>query len=262
MRRPAILAVIFCLAAAAAAAEISREDLKAALKKNPEVLIEALKDNRKALFEVVSQAAQEEQEHRQKEQELAAQKEVEDAIKNPLKPEIGAKTRIRGNKDAKITLIEYSDFQCPYCARGFRTVEELRKRHGKDLRFIYKHMPLSFHPEAMPAARWLEAVALQSPEKSWAFHDKLFENQDKLGEAYYKQVVKELGLDVEKAEKDSKSDAVAQKIEADINEAKKFGMSGTPGFLVNGVPVRGAYPLEHFEDIIAKVHGDAPSGGR
>jgi protein-disulfide isomerase len=132
------------------------------------------------------------------------------------------------------------------------TVKELRKRHGKDLRFIYKHLPLPFHPQEMPAAHWLEAIAIQSPENAWKFHDILFKNQDKLGVDFFKKTAKDLGVDVDKCEKEAESQAVKDRIAADMEEAKKFGFNGTPGFLLNGIPVKGAHPIEYFEEIIKK----------
>jgi protein-disulfide isomerase len=239
----------------------SKDEIKNVLKKNPDILLEVLKDNRKAVFEIINQAAQEEQARRQKEEEEREKKDFEEAFKNPKKPDISAKTRIRGNKDAKYTLVEYSDFQCPYCSRGYQTVEALRKKYGENLRFVYKNLPLSFHPHAMPAAQYYEAAALQSSEKAWQFHDKMFQNQDKLGEAFYKQTAKELGLDVAKLEKDAKSQVVKEKIEADMKEAGEYGFQGTPGFLLNGIPVKGAYPVDFFDSIIARIEskGDAPA---
>lgn len=239
--------------AAAQARDITRDELKNALQKNPDVLIEAIKANKKAIFDIVNQAAIEEQARVQKEAEEAAKKAYEDAFKNPLKPAIDDKTRIRGEKDAMYTLVEYADFQCPYCAAGYQNVAELRKRHGNDLRFIFKELPLPSHPQSMPAAQWLEAVAIQSPEKAWKFHDILFENQDKLGGDFFKKTAKDLGVDVERCEKDVESQAVKDRIAADMEEAGKFGFNGTPGFLLNGIPVNGAYPVEYFEEIIKKL---------
>lgn len=245
------IAILTCTAAQAT--EITGDELKKALQENPNVLIEAIKANKKAIFDIIKQTGLEEQASMQKEAEEAERKASADSFKNPLKPVIDDKTRIRGEKDAKYTLVEYSDFQCPYCASAHHTVKELRKRHGKELRFIYKHLPLPFHAQAMPAAQWLEAVAIQSPEKAWKFHDILFENQAKLGVDFFKKIAKELGIDVEKCEKDAESQAVKDRIAADIEEAKQFGFNGTPGFLLNGVPVKGAYPIEHFEEIIKKL---------
>jgi protein-disulfide isomerase len=87
----------------------------------------------------------------------------------------------------------------------------------------------------MPAAAWMEAIGLQSAEKAWLFHDKMFENQDKLGEEFFKKTAKELGADVEKAAKDAASQPIQDKIDADMKEAREFGFSGTPGFLINEI---------------------------
>lgn len=246
----AALAIVILTCATTQATEITGDELKKALQENPNVLIEAIKANRKAIFDIINQTGIEEQARVQKE---AERKAYENAFKNPLKPAIDDKTRILGEKDAKYTLVEYSDFQCPYCASAYHTVKELSKRHGNDLRFIYKHLPLPFHTQAMPAAQWLEAVAIQSPEKAWKFHDTLFENQAKLGVDLFKKTAKDLGIDVERCEKDAESQAVKDRIAADMEEAKKFGFNGTPGFLLNGIPVKGAYPIEYFEEIIKKL---------
>lgn len=233
---------------------VSREDLKKALEANPDLVLSALKKaDKMKFFELVVDAQREFQQGKAKEEARIEEQERDKAFKNPLKPEIGPDARVRGNPNAAITIVEYSDYQCPFCSRGFNTVEQLRKMHGDELRVVFKNKPLDFHPLAMPAAQWFEALALQSPEKAWAFHDTLFANQDKLGEEYYKLLTKDLALDVAKAEKDSKGESVRKKIEADMREAKKFGFSGTPGYLINGVPLRGAYPVEAFEEIIAKL---------
>lgn len=237
-----------------AGAAISREDLKKALDANPDLVLSALSKADKAKFFQLVMDSQKEAQRAQAEAEAKREaQEMEDALKNPMKPEIGADARVRGSADAPITIVEYSDFQCPYCAKGYQNLEQLRKKYGAELRVVFKNKPLDFHPLAMPAAQWFEAVALQSPEKAWDFHDTLFEHQDKLGEDYFKQVVKDLGLDAAKAAKDAGSDAVRKKIAADMREAAKFGMNGTPGYLVNGVPVRGAYPPSTFDGIIARL---------
>jgi len=237
-----------------AAAAISRDDLKKALDANPDLVLSALKKADKIkVFELMMEAQGEFQKAKAKDAARQEELEQEKYFKNPLKPEIGASARTRGNSKAPITIVEYSDFQCPYCTQGYKNLEQLRRNHGDELLVVFKHFPLSFHPQAMPAAQWFEAIALQSVDKAWSFHDALFENQNKLGEDYYKGLAKDLGIDVAKAAKDAQSDAVKNKIEADIAEGKKFGVEGTPAYLVNGVPLRGAYPVEAFEQIIAKI---------
>ena len=116
------------------------------------------------------------------------------------------------------------------------------------------------HPNAMPAAQWFEAATLQNPEKAWAFHDKLFENQDKLGDEFFEATAKSLGLNVDKLKKDMQSQEVKDAIAADTKEAESFGFDGTPGFLINGVPVHGAYPPEYFDQMIQKIDAAGKAG--
>lgn len=249
----AILLAVLAAFAVPAAAEISRDELKKALDKNPDLIIDALKTNKRAILQIVEDAAREEQMRRAQEAEEQEKKDFEAAFANPLKPTISDKNLSRGPKKAPITIVEWSDFECGYCSRAYNTLKELKKKHGDEIRVVYKHMPLGFHPKAMPSALWLQAATLQNQEKAWKIHDALFENQDKLGEDFWTKAAKDAGFDVEKLKKDAASDAVKAQVEADINEAKKFGFSGTPGFLVNGVPVRGAYPIEHFDLIIERL---------
>lgn len=158
-------------------------------------------------------------------------------------------------KDAPLTLVEYSDFECPFCARGFNTVQELREKYGKKLCFVYKHLPLSFHPMAMPASQYYEAIRIQSPDKAWEFHDRIYKDQRKLqnGESFLKSLAKDLKVDMKKLEKDMKSEKVQKRIDEDMAEAAKYGFQGTPGFLLNGIPVKGAYPTQHFEQLISEL---------
>jgi protein-disulfide isomerase len=125
--------------------------------------------------------------------------------------------------------------------------------YGDKVRVIFKHLPLDFHPMAMPAAKWFEAIAKQDRKKAAKFHDYVFENQKDLnqgGEKFLKDAAKKVGADVKKAEKDMNSEAVQKQIATDMEEAKKFEFSGTPGFLINGVSLRGAYPAPEFKKII------------
>ncbi len=156
MKTSIALAVLFFAATASAAP--TKDEIQAILKKNPEIMLDVLKENKKVLFDIVNQAAQEEQARRQQEEADSEKKEFDEAFKNPKQPDV-SKAHLRGNKNAKFTLVEYSDFQCPYCSQGYRNVEALRKKYGANLRFYYKNMPLPFHQQAMPAARYFDAVA-------------------------------------------------------------------------------------------------------
>ena len=132
---------------------------------------------------------------------------------------------------------------------------QLMDKYPGKIRFIYKHLPLSFHEQAMPAAQYYEAVRLQDEKKAFAFHDEIFKNQAKLknGKAFLDATAKKVGADMARLKKDVESEAVKNRIEADIKEAGSFGMQGTPGFLLNGVPVRGAYPAEYFVSLIDEL---------
>jgi hypothetical protein len=231
----------------------SEQQIENTLKAHPDLILDVLREHKSELYDIVSQAFQEEQAKREKEAEKQEQTEENEAFKHPYQPVINKNTMIRGNKNAKYTLVEYSDFQCPYCGRAFPTVQALRKKYGSKMRFIYKNMPLPMHPQSMPAAEYFEAAALQSRKKAWLFNDKMYENQSRLGPEFYKQTIKELGLNVKQAEKDAKSKRVQDLIQADIKEAEKFGFTGTPGFLLNGVPIRGAYPEGKFISIIDRL---------
>jgi len=223
--------------------------LEKTIKNNPEILFGAIKEHPKAFLDTVNEAV-----------ELAkaemSKQAMEDEFKNRKEPAIDESRAIFGPKDAKITIVEYSDFQCPFCTRGFEAMKEVREKFGNKVRIVYKHLPLDIHPEALPAAQYFEAIALQDHEKAEKFHDMIFENQQELGakkEKFLDEAAKKVGADLAKVKKDIKSDAVNDRIKSDMEEAQKFGFNGTPGFLVNGVSVRGALPAEHFASIIERL---------
>ena len=158
----------------------------------------------------------------------------------------------RGAADDKLVLVEFSDFQCPYCRRAFDTVQKFMADHGQEVRLVYKHLPLAeLHPEAANAA--LAAWAAQRQGKFWEFHDKMFKAQDRLGETYYVGVAKDLGLDLARFDADRKSEAAMKAINADLELARSLGIDATPQFLLNGQPITGAAPREEFEKVLAKV---------
>lgn len=229
------------------------KQLKEAIEKDPTIVFSAIEKDPAKFIEVVNKAAQEAQKNQAEKAQEDEKKARDEEFKNPLKPEIKENRVVFGNKAAGITIVEYSDFQCPYCSRGYQTIQEVRKEYGDKVRIIFKHLPLDFHPLAMPAAKYFEALAKQSPEKAEKFHDMVFENQGMLkdkGEAYFKEVAKKIGADLKKLETDLKSEEIANLIKTDMEEAKKFNMSGTPGFIINGVSLRGAYPFPEFKKII------------
>jgi protein-disulfide isomerase len=160
---------------------------------------------------------------------------------------VDASDHIWGNKDAKVTLIEYSDFECPYCAKHFDTVEQIKKAYPKDVRIVFRHFPLSFHPEAQKAAEASECAGAQG--KFWEMHDKIFQaNKDKkMSVATWKQTAKDLALDTAKFDKCLDSGEMAARVAKDQSEGSSAGVGGTPATFVNGELVEGALPFDSFK---------------
>lgn len=246
----------FTIAAAAlifAVGCTSKQQIEKTIADNPEIVFNAIKKDPKKFVETVNEAVRTAQESARANEEQEEQKRLEDEFKNPKQAAVEDGRVIFGKKDAPITIIEYSDFQCPYCGRGWNTIKEVEKNYGDKVRIVFKHLPLDFHPLAMPAAKYFEAIGLQDHSKAEKFHDMIFANQQKLnqdGEKFLKDAAKKVGADLARVEKDLNSEKVTKRIAADMEEAKKFEFSGTPGFLINGVSLKGAYPFPEFKKII------------
>jgi len=161
----------------------------------------------------------------------------------------------RGPADAKVTLVIFSDFQCPFCARVQPTLKELEKKFGSDLRLVAKHNPLPMHGRADAAARAAEAAGRQG--KFWEMHDKLYENGRELTDENFEKWAKELGLDVGRFRRDLDDTKIHDRIEAHKKQATTVGARGTPAFFVNGRFLSGAQPLEKFETLVKEELAEA-----
>ena len=157
----------------------------------------------------------------------------------------------RGAKDALVTLIEFSEYQCPFCKRVEATLEELRRLYGKDLRMVWKDNPLPFHPRAMPTAKLGRAVyQTKGNDAFWKLHDALFESQPKLEDSDLEEVFKKQGLALKQLQTLAESKKVAQRIEASMETASDFEARGTPHFFINGRRLSGAQPVDAFKKVI------------
>jgi protein-disulfide isomerase len=161
----------------------------------------------------------------------------------------------RGNPEALVTLVEFSDYECPFCSRANVTVEKLEEEYGKKLRVVMKQNPLSFHARAKPAS--LAALAAGEQGKYWEMHGKLFANQKKLDDASLEQYAKELGLNLDKWKADMASPALSEVIQKDQTLAGQLGASGTPAFFINGRFLSGAQPIDNFKALIDEELGKA-----
>ncbi|MCY4672770.1 MAG: thioredoxin domain-containing protein [Bacteroidetes bacterium] len=172
----------------------------------------------------------------------------------------------RGPIDAPITIHEFSDFQCPYCARASLVVEELVDKYPDDIRFVYLHFPLDIHDWAKPAAVAAECAARQSEPAFWLLHDNFFEFQGSISkESMFDDArswLQDLDIDLDAWETCATDESSAANqgaiLQVDIatTTATRFGLTGTPGFFVNGHYLSGSQPLEVFEDLIASIKAE------
>ena len=153
-----------------------------------------------------------------------------------------------GKADAKVTVVEISDFQCPFCSRGAKTITQVKEAYKNDVRVVFINLPLSFHKDARPAA--IAAYAAHRQGKFWPMHDKLFANSRALKPDNFKKWAAELGLDAARFAADMADPALAKMVDQDTAVANGLGVRGTPGFFVNGVNISGAQPFENFKKVI------------
>jgi len=155
---------------------------------------------------------------------------------------------LKGPKVAKVTVVEFSDFQCPFCSRVNPTLKQLTDTYPKDVRIVWKHQPLPFHPQAMPAASAAEAAREQG--KFWQMHDLMFENQQSLAPGQYEQWATKIGLDPKKFQAASASEKTKARIQEDMQLGSKVGANGTPTLFVNCRQIVGAQPYESFKKMV------------
>jgi protein-disulfide isomerase len=154
----------------------------------------------------------------------------------------------KGPESAPITIVEFSDFQCPFCSRANAAVDEVVKTYGDKVRVVFRHFPLSFHAEAPKAA---EASACAADQKKfWEYHDKLFANQGALKVDDLKKHAADLGLDTARFNECLDSGKNAELVKKDMSAGEKVGVTGTPAFFINGIALSGAVPAEDFKAII------------
>lgn len=160
-----------------------------------------------------------------------------------------------GAKDAKVTIVEYSDFQCPYCKRGYDTIEkQVLKDYGQKVKFYFRHFPLGFHPWAEPAAVATECAKLQKPEAFWKLYHAYFENQGSVNPQNVKEkgqeFLKDSGIDMAKWNDCYDNKKTVDQVKAEMAEGQGLGVTGTPAFFINGRMLVGAQPYEQFKNII------------
>jgi len=154
----------------------------------------------------------------------------------------------KGSDDALVTIVEFSDYQCPFCSRAHATVQQLQKDYGNKVRVVMKQNPLSFHPRAKPAA--MAAMAAGEQGKYWEFHDLLFANNKQLEDADLEKYATQIELDMARWKKDLTNPKFQQIVDRDQALAGQLGANGTPAFFINGRLLSGAQPIDNFKAII------------
>ena len=205
------------------------------IRKHPEVILKSIQDYQ-----------QEQQENEKQNQLSLLQSITTDRWK------LIDKSPILGRPNTANLLIEFSDFQCPYCADVHFTLNEFIAQHKDSISLVYKHYPLAqIHSEAIPAAT--ASWAAKQQNKFWEYHDYLFSHQDQLSENLYKEAAKDLGLDLTRFESDRKSQNATLAIQKDIALAESLGISGTPFFIMNNELFSGAVDKQYLEDKLARM---------
>jgi formate-nitrite transporter family protein len=173
---------------------------------------------------------------------------------NDLVYPVTERDHAQGPPNAPITLLEYGDYECPYCGRAYPIVKELQQRMGGRLRFVFRNFPLnSVHPHASIAAQSAEAASAQG--KFWEMHDMLYEHQDDLADADLTQYALKLGLELYRFRSDLASEIFARRIEEDVRTGKASGVTGTPSLFINGKRYRGPLELPALESALQEAAG-------
>lgn len=207
-------------------------------------VLQIIREHPEAIIESV-QAYQQQQQQKVKQ---AQQTFLQDLKANPQT--VIGDSPTTGSTQSKTLLIEFSDFQCPYCAEAHKTLKQLLAKYPDKLRLVYKNLPLSsIHAEALPAAT--AAWAAYQQRKFWEYHDALFTNQKQLGQPLYLDIAKKLKLDLGKFKRDLTLATPA--ITKDIQLAEKLAVSGTPFFVINSPTFSGVVQLADIESILTKA---------
>jgi protein-disulfide isomerase len=168
-----------------------------------------------------------------------------------LTPAVSARDHIAGHDDAPLTLVEYGDYQCPYCGEAHPVIQKLQKTLGKKLRFVFRNFPLTqAHPYALMAAEAAEAAALQG--KFWQMHDFIYENQEALEPEALPVWAKKLGLDMKKFAAAIEEGSIEDRIEEDETSGVESGVNGTPTFFINGMIYEGEDDYESLHSALVR----------
>ncbi|HKV12174.1 MAG TPA: thioredoxin domain-containing protein [Thermoanaerobaculia bacterium] len=166
----------------------------------------------------------------------------------PIRVEVAATGPSKGPENAPVTIVEFSDFQCPFCSRVIPSLNQVKEKYGDKVRIVFRQYPLPFHQQAQKAAE--ASLCAHEQGKFWQLHDAMFANQQALGVDQLKAKAAELGLNADSFNSCLDSSKYAAQISADMKEGSAAGVNGTPAMFINGRFVNGAVPFEEIDSVI------------
>ncbi|WP_432734675.1 DsbA family protein [Maridesulfovibrio sp. FT414] len=249
-----ILITLLCCTGVSAAEKVldratMKESIREILKDNPDMIFDAFQGHEDRLYDLIQIGLEKKNKDRIRAERLVQLQNPKIAAPHPERP-------IWGNPDGDISIIVFSDFQSATCSKADKIISELLDKHP-EISYRFRHNPLNIHKQSLPAAYYYEAMALQDKRKAMRFNHLILENRLKIkkgGTAELDLLAASCGADMERLHREISSGAVKSIVDADIKEAKKIGFTASPVFLVNGVTVTGAAPVEEFEEVIRMIN--------
>ena len=169
---------------------------------------------------------------------------------------VGERDHIMGPENAPVTLVEYGDYECPYCGAAHLIVKKAQEVMDDDLRFVFRHFPLTqIHPNAEPAAEAAESAGAQ--DRFWEMHDMLYENQQQLAPGYLLRFAEQLGLDTLRFTRELQQHAHHERVREDFTSGVRSGVNGTPTFFINGYRHEGSWELGPLLKALERVRQDS-----
>ncbi|MBI9111748.1 thioredoxin domain-containing protein [Maridesulfovibrio ferrireducens] len=225
-----------------------QKEIKTVLQNNPELILEAFKGHEEKLYDLMQVGLE-------KKNKTKIRNRQKKQLDNPNIPLSMPNRPLWGNPNGDISIFAYSDFQSASCSKANKIIQELLKKDPK-INYRYRHNPQGFHKMSRPAALYYEALARQDHQKAILFNSLLFANRSKINKDGLKELdtlVSKAGGNLPLLHRDIKSVRLFNLVDRDINEAKKFGFTASPVFVINGVTISGAAPLKEFKEVIQLI---------
>lgn len=253
----ACIALIFMAGAALSASNADRdalrEELKAILKEDPDIILDILRENSEAVLDVAQQGSDM--------RRLRAMKwQWENDMTKPKSVRLAGRPTI-GSDKAPVTIVAFTDFTCAYCGQAEETLRNIYESYNGKVRLVYKSLPMATHPGSMEAAQFMLAAYAQDKEKSWKLFHNFFNNRNRIlandGHAFLRSAAMEAGLNMTRLLEDARGAAVQKIIDEDGQDADILGFEGTPSFLVNNIIIKGALQENLFRAAVDMALAEA-----